>query len=153
MNILVTGGAGFIGRHLCTALVSEGCNVYSIDDYSRGYRDNHVPHVTYITGHTKDIVELTEQLPKLDVVFHLGEGSRVVPSFTDIRGYQESSCEGTFNVLEYCRHNNIKIVYAASSSMFGGEKTKWDSPYSLFKSINVDLIQCYGKWFDFQYAI
>jgi UDP-glucose 4-epimerase len=133
--------------------VEQGHSVYSIDDYSRGHKDNHVSKVAYITGHTRDIYNLMEGVPVPDVVFHLGEGSRVTPSFDDPEQYHEANTKGTFRVLRYCSDNNIKIVYAASSSMFGDENSKWDSPYAFFKGVNVELVQCFDKWFGLQYAI
>jgi UDP-glucose 4-epimerase len=55
-KILVTGGAGFVGSHLCERL-SKNSNyeVYSLDNYFTGSELNHVPNVTYIKGNTKDI--------------------------------------------------------------------------------------------------
>ena len=56
MRILVTGGAGFVGSHLCEVLASNTENtVVSLDNYSTGKEENHIEGVTYITGHTKDI--------------------------------------------------------------------------------------------------
>jgi UDP-glucose 4-epimerase len=51
MKILVTGGAGFIGSHLCERLAEDNANeVYSLDNYFTGSKENHVPGVTYIEG-------------------------------------------------------------------------------------------------------
>ena len=59
MKILVIGGAGFIGSHLCEKLANiEENSVYSLDDYSTGSMSNHVERVSYIEGHTKDIDKL-----------------------------------------------------------------------------------------------
>ena len=52
---VVTGGAGFVGSHLCEQLVKEGYAVISLDNYFTGSPDNHVDGVKYRTGHTKDI--------------------------------------------------------------------------------------------------
>ena len=54
---VVTGGAGFIGSHLCERLVKEGYKVISLDNYFTGSKDNHVPGVEYREGHTKDIAK------------------------------------------------------------------------------------------------
>ena len=83
MKILVTGGAGFVGSNLCEALAKDPNNeVYSLDNYFTGSRDNHVEGVTYIEGSTEHIFELIDFVPNL--VYHLGEYSRVEQSFGDI---------------------------------------------------------------------
>jgi UDP-glucose 4-epimerase len=63
-KILVTGGAGFVGSHLCERL-SQNPNyeVYSLDNYFTGSVDNHVPNVTYIKGNTSDIAKLNNFCP------------------------------------------------------------------------------------------
>ena len=55
MKILVTGGAGFIGLNLIERLVKEGHNVYSLDNYSTGTKNNHLPSVEYFTGDIETI--------------------------------------------------------------------------------------------------
>jgi len=71
-KILVTGGAGFVGSHLCERL-SQNTNyeVYSLDNYFTGSEANHVDNVTYIKGDTGDICKLVTFAP--DMVYHLGE--------------------------------------------------------------------------------
>jgi nucleoside-diphosphate-sugar epimerase len=61
MKILVTGGAGFIGTNLIKKLVSEGHDVYSLDNYVVGTRSNHVNGCEYMTGDISDIMELRYQ--------------------------------------------------------------------------------------------
>ena len=83
MKILVTGGAGFVGSNLCEALAKDTNNeVYSLDNYFTGSRENHVEGVTYIEGSTEHIFELIDFVP--DLVYHLVEYSRVEQSFDDI---------------------------------------------------------------------
>jgi UDP-glucose 4-epimerase len=151
MNVLVTGGAGFIGTNLISRLKKDGHNVVSIDNYCSGKKANHQADVEYIAGHTKDISAICENKP-LDVVFHLGEHSRIVPSFTEIREVWKSNSEGTFNVLEFCRKREIKLVYAGSSTRFAKEGVN-HSPYSFTKARNCDLIECYSQWYGLRYAI
>ncbi len=151
MNVLVTGGAGFIGTNLIMALAKEGHNVTSIDNYCSGQKKNHQEGVEYLIGHTKDISSICENRP-FDVVFHLGEHSKIVPSFREIREVWKSNSEGTFNVLEFCRKREIKVVYAGSSTRFAKEG-EGHSPYSFTKSKNCDLIKCYANWYGLRYAI
>src|SRR3990167_5357939 len=96
-TILVTGGAGFIGSHLCERLVRDGHRVISLDNYFAGSRETHVAGVDYREGHTKDIEQLVPESP--DLVFHLGEYSRVEKSFEDIETLWDLNKTGTFAVL------------------------------------------------------
>src|SRR4051812_27178590 len=98
-TILVTGGAGFIGSHLCKRLVDEGHNVISLDNYFTGSRQNHVAGVEYRDGHTKDIAALVPE--HVDLIFHLGEYARVEQSLEEPALVWDLNVHGTFSVLEY----------------------------------------------------
>lgn len=152
-NILVTGGAGFIGSHLIEALVKNpNYVVYSLDNYFTGTKENHIVGAVYIEGSTKDIDKLITVIP--DIVFHLGEYSRVEKSFEDVRIVWDFNKDGTFAVLEFCRIHKIKIVYAGSSTKFGdGGLGRSQSPYAWSKASNTELIRNYAEWFSLQYAI
>jgi UDP-glucose 4-epimerase len=152
-KILVTGGAGFIGSHLCQRLATnKSYQVYSLDNYSTGVEENHVPNVTYITGETRDIRTLVNFSP--DYIYHLGEYSRVEQSFEDIEKVWRFNKDGIFAVLQFCRITGAKIIYAGSSTKFGDSGIgKSQSPYAWIKSSNTELVVNYGKWFDVPYAI
>ena len=79
--ILVTGGAGFIGSHLCARLVKDDHRVISLDNYFTGSRENHVTGVEYREGHTKDVEKHIPEKP--DIIYHLGEYSRVAKSIEE----------------------------------------------------------------------
>ena len=65
-KILITGGAGFVGSHLCERLAQDESNdVYSLDNYFTGNKNNHVKNVTYIEGSTKDIEDLIHFSPDM----------------------------------------------------------------------------------------
>ena len=91
---LITGGAGFVGSHLCEKLLNNGYNVYSLDNYFTGSTKNHIKGVTYIKGSTIDIDNLIDFTP--DYIYHLGEYSRVEQSFEDMRIVYEYNKIGTF---------------------------------------------------------
>jgi UDP-glucose 4-epimerase len=151
-TILVTGGAGFIGSHLCERLSKRGHKVISLDNYFTGTEANHVSGVDYRRGHTKDIEAYVSEVP--DVVYHLGEYSRVEQSFEDIKIVWESNKQGTFAVLEFCRQYGCKLVYAGSSTKFGdGGMGRDQSPYAWTKASNTELVRNYGQWFGLDYAI
>ena len=151
-TILVTGGAGFIGSHLCEYLHKNGFNVVSLDNYFTGSVSNHIKGVKYLEGSTKDINSLIQFTPK--IVYHLGEYSRVEQSFHDIDLIYELNIQGTQQVLEFVRKKKCKLVYAGSSTKFGdGGLSRNTSPYAYSKAINTELVVNYGSWYDISYAI
>ena len=155
--ILVTGGAGFIGSHLVEELVKNPNNkVVSLDNYFTGSKNNHIKGAKYIEGETKDIENLIKEIP--DIIYHLGEYSRVMTSFDDVSLVWRLNILGTFKVVEFCRKNKIRLIYAGSSTKFGefdntNEDGKNQSPYAYFKATNTELVNNYGKWFGLDYAI
>lgn len=152
-KILVTGGAGFVGSHLCERLSLDKKNdVYSLDNYFTGSEDNHVSDVKYIKGEVSDISELITFVP--DMIFHLGEYSRVEQSFDDIDLVWRYNNDSIYPVLEFVRKVKCKIIYAGSSTKYGDSgEGKSSSPYAWTKSKNTELVVNYGKWFDISYAI
>lgn len=149
---VVTGGAGFVGSHLCERLVQEGYAVISLDNYFTGTPDNHVEGVAYRTGHTKDIAAHIPETP--NIVFHLGEYARTEKSFEDIELVWDLNKTGTFAVLEFCRRRDCKIVYAGSSTKFAdGGDGRDQSPYAWTKATNTELVKNYADWFGLKYAI
>lgn len=152
MIVLVTGGAGFIGSHLVEKLSLLGHDVFSLDNYFTGSEDNHVQGVTYIKGDTSDIFSLIQFVP--DLVYHLGEYSRVEQSFDDIDLVFRFNKLGTYQVVNFCRINQCKLVYAGSSTKFGdGGLGRDQSPYAWTKASNTELISNYGRWYGLNYAI
>ncbi len=151
--ILVTGGAGFVGSHLCERLAKDENNdVYSLDNYFTGSKLNHVPNVTYIEGSTADIANLVAFTPNM--VYHLGEYSRVEQSFDDIKKVWRYNKDGIFAVLQFVRKAGCKILYAGSSTKFGdGGLGRSASPYAWTKATNTELVMNYGNWFNIPYVI
>lgn len=152
ITAVVTGGAGFIGSHLCERLKKDGYRVISLDNYVTGTKDNHVAGVEYRRGHTKDIATIIPETPH--VVFHLGEYARVEQSFSDITTVLDANVIGTVAVLEFVRLRQAKLIYAGSSTKFAdGGIGKDQSPYAWTKASNTNLVQRYADWFGISYAI
>lgn len=150
--ILVTGGAGFIGSHLCARLVKDGHQVISLDNYFTGSRDNHVTGVDYREGHTKDIAKHISETP--DLIFHLGEYSRVEKSLEEPQVVWDLNKDGTFGVVEFWRKKGGKLIYAGSSTKFGdGGLGRDQSPYAWTKATNTEFVRNYGAWYGLSYAI
>lgn len=152
-NILVTGGAGFVGSCLIRELIKDPNNaVCSLDNYFTGKKENHIEGVCYIEGDCRDIEKHVTFSP--DVVYHFGEYSRVSTSFEDHETVWESNVQGTYRVLEFCRKNQARLIYSASSTKFGdGGENRDCSPYAFHKSQNTELINNYGRWFGVDYVI
>ncbi len=153
VTVVVIGGAGFIGSHLCRRLAQGPARVISLDNYFTGSRENHVPGVDYRTGHARDIASLVPETP--DLVFHLGEYSRVEKSFDEPALVWDLNSVGTFGVLEYCRARpDAKLVYAGSSTKFGdGGLGRDQSPYAWTKAASTELLRNYGVWYGLRHAI
>lgn len=151
-TIVVTGGAGFVGSHLCERLAKEGHNVISLDNYFAGTKDNHVPGVEYREGHTKDIAKLVSEKP--DLIFHLGEYSRVEQSVLEPDVVWDMNTAGTFGVVEWWRSLGCKLVYAGSSTKFAdGGMGRDQSPYAFSKATNTELVSNYGEWYKLPFAV
>lgn len=155
-TILVTGGAGFIGSHLCERLRDDGHTVISLDNYFTGTKENHIEGVDYREGHTKNIQALIPENP--DIIFHLGEYSRVAKSIEEPQRVFDLNMEGTFAVLEFWRKRGGRLVYAGSSTKFAGVRSdgvdgRELSPYTWGKAANSELVHNYGRWYDLPYAI
>lgn len=151
-TIVVTGGAGFIGTHLARRLHAAGNRVICLDNYFAGSRDNRVDGVEYREGHSKDIAALVPEGP--DLIYHLGEYSRVEKSLLEPALVWDLNKDGTFGVLEYARGNGAKLVYAGSSTKFGdGGLGRDQSPYAWTKATNSELVRNYGTWYGLRYAI
>jgi UDP-glucose 4-epimerase len=148
MKILVTGGAGFIGTNLIKRLLSEGHEVHSLDNYDSGLNENEQEGCNYITG---DIAQIEYfKGDSFDIVYHLAALSRIQPSFDDPTETFRVNTEGTRAVAEFALHNNVKVVYAGSSSRW---HDPLQSPYAAFKHMGEELLKLYRKVYNLDMEI
>jgi UDP-glucuronate 4-epimerase len=137
MNFLVTGGAGFIGSHVCERLLLDGHSVSAFDDLNDFYDPtvkrrnlNEIESLNrpfeFIHGDILDCESLEETISsgRFDQIIHLAARAGVRPSLKSPALYQRVNVEGTVNVLEAARHNGIKKVLLASSSSVYGVNAK-----------------------------
>ena len=131
--ILVTGGAGFIGSHLCGRLLREGHRVVCLDNFDDFYnpeiKRRNIQEVIgeeqfeLIEGDIRDtqLIARIFRGQAFDVVVHLAARAGVRPSIDYPKLYEEVNVQGTINLLESCREFGIKsFVFASSSSVYGG---------------------------------
>lgn len=152
-NVLVIGGAGFVGSALCEELLKTANSVWSYDNYFTGRRTNHVSGVNYLEGHTRDIN--SKLFPVMfSHVYHLGEYSRVEQSFEDIDYVFEYNTASIYSVLRFVKVNGAKIIYSGSSTKYGDDgECGFSSPYAWTKKTNAELVQVYCDWFSIPFAI
>lgn len=151
-TILVTGGAGFVGSHLCARLSGAGNTVISLDNYFAGSKENHVEGVIYREGHTKDIE--THIPESIDLIYHLGEYSRVEQSMLEPEVVHDLNTRGTEGVIAFWKKQRCKLVYAGSSTKFGnGDWMKERVPYVVTKAQNTELVKAVGEAEALPYAI
>ena len=141
-KVLVTGGVGFIGANLIKELIRKGIEVVSIDNYSTGNKHNQVEGVKYLDNDIEEISSIKEK--NFDLCFHLAAQSRVQPSFDNPLESVRVNVTGTTKVMEWAKINNVKVVYAGSSSKHHDPS---DSPYAMTKFLGEEICKLYKKSF------
>jgi UDP-glucose 4-epimerase len=162
MRYLVTGGAGFIGSHLCDVLTKKGNSVIVLDNLSTGRFQNikHLNKIKFVKCDLGKPGKWVKYFNKVDCVFHLAALADIVPSINFPKKYYKSNVDGTFNVMEACKEFKVKkLIYTASSSCYGipkkyptDEKEGIDAqyPYALTKYLGEQICLHWGKLFDIE---
>lgn len=136
MNFLVTGGAGFIGSHVCERLLQSGHAVWALDDlnpfYSPAVKEKNLREIaslgkpfSFIVKDLSDVKALEKlfQEIRFDQVIHLAARAGVRPSLDEPEFFQQVNVEGTVNILEAARRHGVKkVLLASSSSVYGVNK-------------------------------
>lgn len=126
MNVLVTGGAGFIGRWVVNRLLKEGEKVWVLDNLSNGSISNienfmHKPNFNFIKGDIKDRILLNSLFrKKFDICYHLAASINVQDSLDNPRYTFDNDVVGTFNLLEQCKKYNVRFVYMSTCMVYEG---------------------------------
>ena len=127
-NLLITGGAGFIGSHLCDELIQKN-NVKVLDNFSTGKKSNldlciQNKKLELIDDDLKNKNQPLDYFKDVKTVFHLAADPEVRTGFSDPKLAFEQNIQNTFNLLENIRKSNVKhIVFASSSVVYGEPKT------------------------------
>ena len=142
MNIVITGGLGFIGINLTKRLLEDGHKIIVIDDYSIGRIENQIEGVRYLPMNVEQIEYIRGD--EVDLCFHLAALSRIQPSFEAPSEFFRVNTSGTEAVCEWARKWNVKIVYRGSSSQW---HDPFQSPYAMYKKLGEDVCKMYKKVF------
>lgn len=160
MNILVTGGAGFIGRWVVKKLLDDGHCIWVLDNLSNGreqnleeFKDN-TNFKEFIKGDIKDLNILSKVFQtKFDICYHLGASINVQDSIDDPKTTFENDVIGTFNILQKCKESNTKIVFMSTCMVYDradslngideNYRIKPASPYSGSKISGENMVLSY----------
>ena len=168
MNVLITGGAGFIGSHFVDLLIKKKNikKITIIDNLEDGTLINlkealNSKKVRFIKADIRDFDKIKNLFKNVHKVVHFAALSDVVPSIVEPKLYMDNNINGTINILESMKINNVKkIVYAASSSCYGipkkyptNENSPLDPryPYAMSKLVCEDIIEHWSKVYGFSF--
>jgi len=164
-NILVTGGAGFIGSHLADELVKQNCKVVVIDNLSSGRKENINPKAKFykIDVRSKDVSQILKK-EKIEVIFHLAAKPLVDEVYKNPFDALETNIMGTVNILEAVRQKGDleSVVVVSSDKAYGKCKElpykettplRGDHPYDVSKSAADLIAQTYFKTYNLPIVI
>lgn len=119
MNILVTGGCGFIGSHVVDALIARGDAVTVLDDLSSGRRENLNPAATLAVGDVADSALVTRLVQQSDAIIHLAAIASVQRCEAEPERTARTNVTGTENIFKAVGTRQIPVVYASSAAVYG----------------------------------
>jgi len=162
-KIFVTGGAGFIGSHLCKSLSSSTRKLTVYDNLSSGKVENvkHLPNVHFVRGDILDLKKLQSQ-DKADLIFHLAAQVVVPYSMENPIIDFETNARGTLNILEKARKDDAYLIFASSAAVYGNpielptsEEYGFHpfSCYGLSKVVGEQYCEMYSKQYGLDVAI
>jgi UDP-glucose 4-epimerase len=165
LNVIVTGGAGFIGSHLVKRLAELGANVTVIDNYLKGNKLENVEKKRNIKVYKRDVTRYREIAPlfrRKHLLFHLAAVVGVEETQSDPLEVLDVEIEGTINVLKLAvKHHLKRIIFASSSEVYGdSEKPMVEdddlnpkSTYAVTKLVVEDYCKAYYKRYGLDYTL
>jgi UDP-glucose 4-epimerase len=128
LKFVVTGGAGFIGSHLCRTLLEKGAKVTVFDNLSSGKLDNIIDlmdlGLKFVEEDIRDSEKIEQETKNCNAIFHLAAQSSVPFSMKDPKEDCLINVVGTVSVLEAARKNRARVVFASSSAVYGNPNVK-----------------------------
>lgn len=161
-NILITGGAGFIGSNLAKKLISSENNITILDNLSTGIRENVPEGINLIVGDIRSDLNTILNDKKFDVVYHLAAQISVNNSMNHPKDDAEINILGSLNIIEWCIKNNVKkFIFSSSAAVYDSTKTLLNendkiepkSPYGLAKRTIEQYLKILGENDKINYCI
>ncbi len=163
-NILVTGGAGYVGSHITELLIKSKFKVFIFDNLSTGYKKLINKNAKFIKGDIKNFKDLSKVINKNKIhsIIHLAAYLNVSDSEKNKKKYFKNNVGGTLNLVKACQHNDVKnIIFSSSCSVYGSKRNFVNeksilnpkSYYAFTKFKSEEIIKKYSKKFNYKYGI
>lgn len=165
MHILITGSSGQIGTNLALRLLDEGHKVFGVDKRINTWTDRVPTLLQDLAAPYRDFVGGIGSVPypKVDLVIHLAANAKV-HELVQLPHRAMENITLTFNVLEYCRHNNLPLIFSSSREVYGdihryiteeqhADFAYTESPYSASKIAGEALVYSYARCYGLRYLV
>jgi UDP-glucose 4-epimerase len=163
-NILVTGGAGYIGSHIVEQLIKNKENVIILDNLVTGYKKLINKKAKFVKADIKNKSKITEIIKKYNIssIIHLAAYLNVSEAENNKKKYYQNNIIGTKNLLEVCKNSNVEnIIFSSSCSVYGdvkgsvneNRKANPQGYYAYTKYKSEELIKKFSKQSKFKYGI
>ena len=164
LNILITGGAGYIGSHIVELLVNSKNNIIIIDNLVTGFKKLINKKAKFIKVDLKNEKNLRKIIfeNKIDIIIHLAAYHNVSEAESNKKKYYKNNVIGTLNLVKACKNSNVKnIIFSSSCSVYGNvngsvKETAKTNPlgyYAYTKLKSEQIIKKYSKRFNYNYFI
>jgi len=163
-NILITGGAGYIGSHIVEEFDKNKNNIFILDNLVTGFKRLINKKATFIKGDIKNIALIKKIIKKNNInsIIHLAAYLNISEAEKNKKKYNQNNIIGTFNLIKACKNSNVRnIIFSSSCSIYGdvkgsvSEKKKPNpqSYYAFTKYKGEEIIKKYSKKYNYKYAI